>query len=111
METVRTAPPIAIGSVNSALVNNGFDYRYALGHWRECADATWNVSCEDRHVSSRTGAFGWHPWIDFDNGYYGVLAVFEVTINGRSAAEASVAFSQEIQPLIVSALADLRAGQ
>jgi hypothetical protein len=109
MEADRTGPPVVVANAPPALSTNGYDYRYALGHWRECPQATWNASCDNRHVSSSTGAFGWHPWIDFDNGYFGILAVFELAIDGGSAAAASVVFAQDIQPLINVALAELRA--
>jgi CubicO group peptidase (beta-lactamase class C family) len=109
MEIDRTGPPVAIGNVPPALVENDVDFRYSLGHWRECTQSVWDASCDNLHISSSTGAFGWHPWIDYDNGYYGVLAVFETSINGGSPGSASVNFALEVQPLIVSALADLRA--
>jgi len=108
MEADRTGPPVVVASAPAALAINGYDFRYALGHWRECPQATWDANCDNRHVSSSPGAFGWYPWIDFDNGYYGVLAVFELAIDGGSPGAASVAFAQDIQPLINAALAELR---
>ncbi len=108
MEADRTGPPVTMGSVPAPLVENNFDFHYALGHWRECAQPVWDASCDNRQISSSTGAFGWHPWIDYDNGYYGVLAVFEASIDGGSPGSASVNFALDLQPLIVSALADLR---
>ena len=104
----RTGPPVVIGSSPSAAEVNGFEFRYALGHWRECLQATWDASCDGRVVSSSTGAFGWHPWIDYDNGYFGVIAVAEIVIDGGSPAAASVGFAAELQPLIVAALPQLR---
>lgn len=111
LEQVRTAPPVDIASAPIALAEAGVEFRYALGHWRECTEPAWTASCENRQVASSTGAFGWHPWIDYDNGYYGVLAVFELEIDGSSPGSESIQFAHTLQPLIEAALADLRAAR
>jgi CubicO group peptidase (beta-lactamase class C family) len=109
MERDRTGPPVVIGSRPPSIDNNNVDFRYALGHWRECTQPTWDASCDNRHLSSSPGAFGWNPWIDFDNGYYGVIAMQEIQVDGGSPTEASLAFAITLRPLIEAALQQLRA--
>ena len=109
MEQDRTGPPVVIGSRPSAIDNNNVDFRYALGHWRECERPTWDSSCDNRRLSSSPGAFGWNPWIDFDNGYYGIIAMQEIQVNGDSPPDATLAFAIALRPFIVAALPELRA--
>jgi CPA2 family monovalent cation:H+ antiporter-2 len=52
---------VANGSRPSAIDNNIVDFRYALGHWRECQRPTWDSSCDSRRLSSSPGALGWNP--------------------------------------------------
>ena len=111
MERDRTGPPVVIGFRPQAIDNNNVDFRYALGHWRECDQPTWNSSCDSRHLSSSPGAFGWNPWIDFDNGYFGIIAMQETQVNGESPTDATVAFAITLRPFIEAALLDLRAQQ
>ena len=111
MERDRTGPPVVIGARPSSIDNNNVDFRYALGHWRECEQPVWDSSCDDRHLSSSPGAFGWNPWIDFDNGYYGIIAMRETQVNGGSPPDASIAFAITLRPFIEAALTELRAQQ
>ena len=111
MERVRTGPPVVIGFRPSAIDNNNIDARYALGHWRECEQAIWDSSCDSRQVSSSPGAFGWNPWIDFDNGYYGIIAMQETQVNGGSPTDATLAFAITLRSFIEAALPELRAQQ
>jgi CubicO group peptidase (beta-lactamase class C family) len=111
MERDRTGPPIVIGARPSAIDINNVDFRYALGHWRECERPVWDSGCDNRHLSSSVGAFGWNPWIDFDNGYYGIIAMQEEQVNGGSPATAAIAFAIALRPFIEAALQELRAQQ
>ena len=84
----------------SAATNTG-DWHYAAASWRECDAVVWNATCAASRVISSPGKFGWTPWIDFDAGYYAVVAMEEA--NGSAA---SVALEQRLQPLIAAALAN-----
>ena len=77
------------------------DWHYAAASWYECDTPTFGAACAATKVISSPGAFGWTPWIDFDNGYYGVIAMQ----GPEGSAPVSVALEQRLQPLIVAALA------
>ncbi|MEL6257983.1 MAG: serine hydrolase domain-containing protein, partial [Pseudomonadota bacterium] len=62
---------------------NGFDWRYGFGYWKECADQQFTQACQGDPVISSAGAFGFTPWIDFDAGYWGVIAMNEADAFGR----------------------------
>ncbi|MBL4852842.1 MAG: beta-lactamase family protein [Robiginitomaculum sp.] len=81
---------------------SGRDWHYGLGFWRQCDIPEWNNTCDDNIIISSGGAFGWRPWIDFNNNYFGQIAM-EVTSGTHGAA----ALQRQIQPLIVTALAKL----
>jgi len=111
MERDRTGPPIVIGFRPSAIDNNNVDFRYALGHWRECNRPSWDSGCDIRRLSSSPGAFGWNPWIDFDNDYYAIIAMQELRVDGAPPTDATLAFAIELRPFIEAALPQLRAQQ
>lgn len=52
------------------------DWSYGLGNWLECPDATLPESfdCGAGHRNSSPGAYGAYPFIDFDEGYFGIVA-------------------------------------
>ncbi len=77
----------------------GQDWHYGLGFWRECDQARWTQSCDLRVVISSTGANGWAPWIDFEKGYFALIATEQT--NG---APASTDLEQKLQPLIEAVL-------
>jgi hypothetical protein len=77
------------------------DWHYAAASWRECDAPVFAPTCSNVFTVSSPGLYGWTPWIDFDAGYYAVVAMEE--INGSAA---SVALEQRLQPLIVAALAN-----
>jgi serine-type D-Ala-D-Ala carboxypeptidase/endopeptidase len=79
------------------------DWHYAAASWRECDALVWNATCAASKTISSPGKFGWTPWIDFDNGYYAIIAM-EGDLNVDSSV-ISVALEQRLQPLIVAALA------
>ena len=77
------------------------DWHYGLGFWRECEFAVWDNSCANHVVISSPGAFGWNPWVDLEENYYGLIAMdVPLTIdNGTVDLEIT------LRPLIVAALA------
>lgn len=96
---------VDIVSRPSAL-EDGLDWYYGLGLWRECDEPNWNASCDAKRRVSSPGAFGWYPWLDVDEGYYAVLAMEErLTLLVSPSAE-SVRLGAELRPLILGALAD-----
>ncbi|HEY3450509.1 MAG TPA: serine hydrolase domain-containing protein [Myxococcales bacterium] len=54
----------------------GEDWSYGLGNWLECRTAKTKGSfdCEAGHRNSSPGAYGAYPFIDFDHGYFGIVA-------------------------------------
>ncbi len=77
------------------------DWQYALGSWNECGSTSWNQTCADAKVNSSPGAYGWLPWIDRKNGYYGLIATRIAVGEGDTK---SVPIEQQLQPLILAAL-------
>ena len=84
---------------------NTGEWEYALGNWVECVPgrggSNYATLCASDKVNSSPGAYGFLPWIDRKNGYYAIIA--------RSASggfDTSVTLEQQLQPLIVSALAN-----
>ena len=103
----RTAAATFLSTVTPLQVLR-LDWRYGLGFWRECDDATWSSRCASSMVLSSPGGFGSTPWISFDEGYYAMIAMDEQIVAGEPASVASVRLEQALQPLISAALATLR---
>jgi CubicO group peptidase (beta-lactamase class C family) len=105
----RTGPPVTLGVIPPGLDIDQNPWRYALGHWRECADSSWTIACENRAVVSSPGALGWYPWIDYEHGYYAVIG-YQTSVNDTTgvASAASMALSNELRPLIEDGLQTLR---
>jgi CubicO group peptidase (beta-lactamase class C family) len=78
------------------------DWRYALGAFVECDQPVFDDSCVSAATHSSPGSFGWTPWIDRKNGYWGLIA----RRGARNSAPIAVELEQILQPLIVDALAD-----
>ena len=87
------------------VTENNVDWHYGLGFWRECNQPVWDGACANQRLVSSPGAFGWHPWIDFDADYYAVLAMEEPVSLFSSPSEAAVLLSFDLRPLIEDALA------
>lgn len=83
---------------------DSIDWHYGFGFWKECDGMSYTNACDENPTISSPGAFGMTPWIDFDNGYWGIVAMEEVTIAGRPASEISVELEQRLQPLIEAEL-------
>ncbi|MFK8015374.1 MAG: serine hydrolase domain-containing protein [Gammaproteobacteria bacterium] len=96
----RTALPVVIAQRPSVIDDSAFDFHYALGAWRECLQPLWDTQCEPVRVASSPGAFGWYPWIDFERGYFAVIAMREGTVDGQSATAAAMALSLQLRPII-----------
>ncbi len=92
----RTAPPVVIGFRPAGSEVNGTAWNYALGAWREDPG---------RDRLSSPGAFGWYPWIDFESGYFVLIAVEELPLFGFSPTIESVTLGEQIRPLIEAILA------
>lgn len=84
------------------------DWHYAAGAWIECDIAPFDESCRVEPTLSSSGAFGFTPWIDFEEGYYGIIAMQEWRINRKPSSLASVNLEQALQPLIEEALDEIR---
>lgn len=76
------------------------DWHYALGAFVECDLPDFAPSCLDDATYSSPGSFGWTPWIDRKNGYWGLVARRGVA----GSAAVAVELQQQMQPLIVEAL-------
>ncbi len=58
---------------NSPALNQlGEDWHYGYGAWIECPETPYNCT-QTRRISS-PGAYGAYPFIDFEYGYYGIVA-------------------------------------
>ena len=77
------------------------DWHYALGAWLECDEPKFSPACADARIYSSPGSFGWTPWIDFRNGYFGLIA----RKGERFSTPVAVQLEQTLQPLIEEALA------
>ncbi|MEO1552449.1 MAG: serine hydrolase domain-containing protein [Pseudomonadota bacterium] len=80
------------------------DWHYGFGFWKECDEMSYRNACDTNPIISSPGAFGMTPWIDFDTGYWGIVAMEDVTIDGRPASEVSVELEQALQTLIEAEL-------
>jgi serine-type D-Ala-D-Ala carboxypeptidase/endopeptidase len=79
------------------------DWHYAAASWRECDLTVFTPGCTNTFTISSPGKFGWTPWLDFDAGYYAVLAMQGPV--DQDSSPVSVTIEQRLQPLIAAALA------
>ncbi|MGF1454928.1 MAG: hypothetical protein ACFB6R_06070, partial [Alphaproteobacteria bacterium] len=80
------------------------DWHYAFGFWKECDASVYTIECDENPVISSPGAFGWTPWVDFENGYWGLVAFEETGTRDFSPSAASVDLQQEIQSIVEAQL-------
>jgi hypothetical protein len=73
-------------------------WRYGYGLWTECHQPKWDQNCAG--IYSSPGLYGFYPWIDRKNNYYGIVG----TYNPTDLIAVSPQLGQIIQPLIESAL-------
>jgi serine-type D-Ala-D-Ala carboxypeptidase/endopeptidase len=90
-------PNVVIGA--SPAESNGFDMKYGLTAWLECATPA--TGCAS--ISS-PGAFGFTPWIDRGAGYYAILGM-ETTSTQGEIVNWALTLEQQLKPLIAEALA------
>ncbi|MFK7887300.1 MAG: serine hydrolase domain-containing protein [Gammaproteobacteria bacterium] len=100
----QTAEPVIMVTRPAVIDDNQFDFHYASGAWRECTQPQWDETCDALGIVASPGAFGWYPWIDFENGYYAVIAMRESVVNGQSATAAAMDLALVLRPLIEDAL-------
>lgn len=93
----RTAS-VTFGSRPAGL--DATDWHYGFGFWKECDDLSYTAACDDDPIISSPGAFGFTPWIDFEHGYWGIVAIEAVSIGGRPASQVSVELQQNVQPIV-----------
>lgn len=91
----NTATPVTFAFRPSGI---GQDWHYAQGAWRVCEQPVWDLSCENKVILSSPGAFGWTPWIDETNGYFGLIAMEESIFT--SPSETAVELMIELLPLV-----------
>jgi serine-type D-Ala-D-Ala carboxypeptidase/endopeptidase len=91
-QTIDPYPGAVIGKSPA-----GGDLRYGLTAWLECS--TPQTGCA---VISSPGAFGFTPWLDRNAGYYAILGM---QVSDNSATHFGAMLEQQLEPLIVQALA------
>ena len=89
-----------------AVETTGRDWNYGFGFWLECDTVPFAADCAQEPTISSPGAFGFTPWIDFEAGYWGVIAMQEPLTRNPSPSVLSVDFQQVIQPMIAAELRD-----
>ena len=95
---------LARGYIPTAASQSGGVWEYAFGSWVECEPGeggpNFSNQCANDKINSSTGAWGFTPWVDRNNGYWAIIATYTLL----SGAEKAVELEQEVQPLIVNAL-------
>ena len=81
--------------INSPTGSTGASWQYALASWKECDDAAFTPACAQASLLSSPGVFGWTPWIDFDRGYWGLVAMRD-----RPGSQNGVRLEQHLQSLV-----------
>jgi len=99
-------PDIPIVFRPGAVELNMFDWHYGFGFWKECDLSSYQPECNIDPTISSPGGFGFTPWIDFDAGYWGVIAIEERPGFGSNPSQQSVQLEQALQPLIEAAIAE-----
>lgn len=89
-----------------AVTESMLDWHYGFGFWKECDVVPYQATCDEDPVISSPGAFGFLPWVDFENEYWGVIAMDERVTNTSRPSVESVQLEQILQPLIETALTE-----
>lgn len=97
LQAIEPFPAAVIG--NSPAQSIGFNFRYGLAAWLECATPT--TGCT---TISSPGAFGFTPWLDRQNGYFAILGM-ELDNSTNGIVSFAMGLEQQLKPLIVAALA------
>lgn len=90
-------PNVVIGS--SPAASNGFDMKYGLTAWLECATPA--MGCAS--ISS-PGAFGFTPWIDRNAGYFAILGMETISTQDE-VVNWALTLEQQLKPLLAQAVA------
>jgi len=99
----HTAAPVALTNVPRSITNIvDQTWHYGLGVWRVCPFATYQPSCDELGTVHSIGAFGFMPWIDYQRGYYGIIAREGRLLSG--AAESYQLF-EHLRPYIEAVVA------
>lgn len=101
--TDRTAN-VTFGSRPNNVGGTNRDWHYGFGFWKECDLPNYAQECDDNPIISSPGAFGFTPWIDFENGYWGIVAIENFGLGAIDPVAVSVELEQEIQELMETAL-------
>ncbi|MEM9705288.1 MAG: serine hydrolase domain-containing protein [Pseudomonadota bacterium] len=96
----------ALVSQPDVIVENNLDWRYGSGFWIECDAPTFSAACASNPTISSPGATGFTPWIDFEIGYWAIIAINEQRAAAFRPSVFSVSLEQSLQPLIQEALAN-----
>jgi CubicO group peptidase (beta-lactamase class C family) len=99
----RTAN-VVFGARPGAIDSSSLDWHYGLGFWKECDQAPYTAACDTNPTISSPGAFGFTPWIDFEHGYWAIIATEQNGADTVGASRRSVLLEQQLQPLIADAL-------
>lgn len=84
------------------LVNKSF--HYGLGVWRECPDPSDVRECDKELIVTCAGMFGWYPWIDIKNDYYGLLAMVKPIGARPPGYVTAFRLLEKIRPLMNNAM-------
>lgn len=87
-----------------AIEDNNLDWHYGFGFWKECDLPTYTNSCDEMPTISSPGAFGFTPWVDFEAGYWAIIAMDENITATVRPSQISVTLEQTVQPMIEDAL-------
>lgn len=99
----RTAN-VAFALRPEALSGTPIDWHYGVGFWKECDTPTYTAACDAANIISSPGAFGFTPWVDFERGYWGIVAMDEDATFFSRPSQRSTELEQEIQALIEAQL-------
>ena len=88
----------------SPLTQQGYEWHYGFGQWRECLAAAWEAHCDEQVIVSSPGAFGFYPYLHMDKGYFVVIAMMEPWGLFTNASGRSVEFGLDLRPIIEAAL-------
>ena len=90
--------------VYSPLTNQGYEWHYGFGQWRECLSGSWQAQCDEEIIVSSAGAYGFYPYLNMNGGYYVIIAHQEPLGLFTNASGRSVEFGLDLRPLIETAL-------
>ena len=87
-----------------AITENNLDWHYGFSFWKECDLVSYTDLCDAERIISSPGAFGFTPWVDFENSYWAIIAMDENLTPSFRPSRVSVSLEQQVQPLIETAM-------